>query len=174
MAYKDYRDIIRQMEQEMQQLTDEAFRGFFEVPMGGTGSFWQPPIDVHETHDQLLVKMELAGAKADDLQVSLSPDDRILTISGVRGEDQADRAGRVRCHQLEIYVGPFERSIALPETPLLRDKIAATYKDGFLRITLPKKVMPPKPQRRIIPITSGADIVTSGADIAVTPREDAF
>lgn len=165
MAYKDYRDIIRQMEQERQQLTDEAFRIFFEVPVGGAGRFWQPPIDVHETQEQLLVKMELAGAKADDLQVSLSPDDRILTISGVRGEDPADRAGRVRCHQLEIYAGPFERSIALPAVPLLRDKITATYKDGFLRISLPKKVLPPKPQRRIIPITNGADI-------AVTRREN--
>ncbi len=167
MAYKDYRDIIRQMEQEMQQLTDEAFQGFFEMPVGGTGRFWQPPIDVHETHDQITVKMELAGAKADDLQVSLSPDDRVLTISGVRGEDQADRAGRVRCHQLEIYVGPFERSLALPATPLLRDKITATYRDGFLRIALPKKVMPPKPERRIIPITNGADTIS-------IQREDAF
>jgi len=166
MAYKDYRDIIRQMEQEMQQLTDEAFQGFFEMPVGGTGRFWQPPIDVHETHDQITVKMELAGAKADDLQVSLSPDDRVLTISGVRGEDQADRAGRMRCHQLEIYVGPFERSIPLPATPLLRDKITATYRDGFLRIALPKKVLPPKPQRRIIPITNGADTTN-------TKREDA-
>ncbi len=165
MAYKDYRDIIRQMEQEMQQLTDEAFRGFFDVPVGGTGRFWQPPIDVHETQGHIIVKMEMAGARADDLQVSLSPDDRILTISGVRGEDHADRAGREVCHQLEIYVGPFERSIALPATPLLRDKITATYKDGFLRIALPKRVMPPKPERRIIPITNGADIT-------LTLRED--
>ncbi len=165
MAYKDYRDIIRQMEQEMQQLTDEAFQGFFEMPVGGTGRFWQPPIDVHETDELITVKMELAGARADDLQVSLSPDDRILTISGVRGEDPGDRAGRVRCHQLEIYVGPFERSLALPDKPLLRDKITATYRDGFLRIALPKRVLPPKPERRIIPITNGADK-------AQTHRED--
>ncbi len=38
MAFNDYRDIIRQMEREMQQLSDEAFRGFFAMPTGGGGT----------------------------------------------------------------------------------------------------------------------------------------
>ncbi|MCW3059614.1 MAG: hypothetical protein JWQ02_1435 [Capsulimonas sp.] len=157
MAFKDYRDIIRQMEREMQQLSDEAFRGFFAVPMGGAGRFWQPPVDIHETDTALLVKMELAGAKADDLQVSLSPDDRVLTISGARGETHLDREGRVRCHQLEIYFGPFERAVALPSSiPIERDNLKATYRDGFLIITLPKTPKPKeKPQTRVIPISNG-------------------
>ncbi|BDI29666.1 heat-shock protein Hsp20 [Capsulimonas corticalis] len=157
MAFKDYRDIIRQMEREMQQLSDEAFRGFFAVPMGGAGRFWQPPVDIHETEEALLVKMELAGARADDLQVALSSDDRVLTISGARGETHLDREGRVRCHQLEIYFGPFERAIALPTSiPIERDNLKATYRDGFLIITLPKKPTPKeKPQTRVIPISNG-------------------
>lgn len=154
MAFKDYRDIIRQMEQEMQQLTDEAFRGFFDVPVG-SGRFWQPPVDIHETQEHLIVKMELAGARADDLQVSLSPDDRVLTISGGRAEGQQDREGRLRCHQLEVYFGPFERSVTLPSVTVNRDKITATYRDGFLQISLPKRTVPDKPQRRVIPITDG-------------------
>jgi HSP20 family protein len=110
-------------------------------------------VDIHETDGQLLVKMELAGARSEDLQVSLSPDDRVLTISGTRAEARADREGRVRCHQLEIYFGPFERSIGLPGVPLNRDEITAAYRDGFLLVTLPKRQMPPKPQKRMIPIT---------------------
>jgi HSP20 family protein len=156
MAFKDYRDIIRQMEREMQQqlMQDEAFRGFFDVPMGaGAGRFWQPPVDIHETDRNLVVKMELAGARSEDLQVSLSPDDRILTITGARTEAHADREGRLRCHQLEIYFGPFERAINLPHIPVNRDQITATYKDGFLQITLPKRVVPEKPKKRVIPIT---------------------
>ena len=43
MAFNDYRDIIRQMEREMQQLSDETFRGFFALSSGGGGRFWQPP-----------------------------------------------------------------------------------------------------------------------------------
>lgn len=154
MAFKDYRDIIRQMEREMEQITDEAFRGFFAVPLGGPSRFWQPSVDVHETENGLLVKMELAGTRADDLQVSLSPDDRVLTISGARAEGRADREGRVRCHQLEIYFGPFERSLVLPAgLPLDREQISATYRDGFLLVTLPKKKMTKREQEtRLIPI----------------------
>ena len=158
MAFNDYRDLIRQMEREMQQLSDEAFRGFFAMPVGGAGRFWQPPMDVHETDSAILVKVELAGVKADDLHVSLSPDDRILNISGVRAESHSDREGRVRCHQLEIYFGPFERAISLPGgVPLNRDAIKATYKEGFLMVTLPKKPAAKElPQTRVIPI-SGFD-----------------
>ena len=160
MAFKDYRDLIRQMEREMQQLSDEAFRGLFAVPLGGAGRFWMPPVDIHEVDEALIIKMELAGAKANDLNVTLSPDDRILTISGSRSEGHRDRDGRVRCHQLEIYFGPFERAVAIPPTITVdRDKITAKYKDGFLVVTLPlKSVSEMKPETRIIPITEDGRI----------------
>ena len=155
MAFNDYRDIIRQMEREMQQLSDEAFRGFFAIPAGGAGRFWQPPIDIHETDDAVVVKVELAGVKADDLQVALSPDDRLLNISGSRGESVRDREGRTRCHQMEIYFGPFERAVGLPSGIRLdRDAIKAVYKDGFLLVTLPRKRGPEAAQTRIIPIST--------------------
>ena len=155
MAFNDYRDLIRQMEREMQQLSDEAFRGFFALPTGGAGRFWQPPIDIHETEATVIVKVELAGVKADDLHVSLTPDDRILNISGTRGESHGDREGRVRCHQLEVYFGPFERAVGLPSGIRLdRDAIKATYRDGFLSVTLPKKPQTDKPQTRIISINT--------------------
>jgi HSP20 family protein len=155
MPFKDYRDLIRQMERDMQQLSDEAFRGFFAMGVGGAGRFWQPSVDVHETEKAVVIKMELAGAKAADLQVTLSPDDRVLTISGTRTEGHSDREGRVQCHQLEIYFGPFERQVAIPPgLTLERDAIAASYREGFLIVTLPKKkVSRERPQRRVIPIT---------------------
>ena len=155
MAFNDYRDIIRQMEREMQQLSDEAFRGFFAVPPGGAGRFWQPPIDIHETEEAIIVKVELAGVKPEDLQVSLSPDDRFLNVSGTRGEDPRDREGRTRCHQLESYFGPFERAVGLPGGIRLdRDAIKATYRDGFLTVTLPKRRVSETPQVRVIPINT--------------------
>ncbi len=158
MAFNDYRDIIRQMEREMQQLSDEAFRGFFAIPAGGAGRFWQPPIDIHETDDAVLVKVELAGVKADDLQVSLSPDDRLLNVSGSRSESAREREGRSRCHQMEIYFGPFERAVALPSGIRLdRDAIKASYKEGFLLVTLPKKRSAEQAGPQIIPISTDED-----------------
>jgi HSP20 family protein len=153
MDFKDYRDIIRQMEREMQQISDEAFRGFFAIPVGGAGRFWQPAIDIHETERALVVKVELAGAKVDDLTVTLSPDDRVLVIGGSRSESHDDRSGRSRCHQLEIYFGPFERAVALPSAvPIERDRITATYREGFLLIALPKKTTVARQQKRTIKI----------------------
>jgi hypothetical protein len=55
---------------------------------------------------------------------------------------------------LEIYFGPFERAIGLPGVPVDREKIAATYRDGFLQITLPKKQVPENPPTRVIPISA--------------------
>ena len=163
MRFKKNYEILQLMDREMQQFSDEAFRTFFNLAGNGSGRFWQPPVDVHETEHALLVKMELAGANAEDLQVSLSSDDRILTISGARAETRStgseDSQGRVRCHQLEIYFGPFERAVALPSgVPVDREQIAAVYRHGFLLVTLPKKRRSTeKPKTRMIPISETAD-----------------
>jgi len=177
MAFKDYRDLIRHMEREMQQLSDEAFRNLFAVPMGGGGRFWQPPVDIHETETAVVVKMELAGVRADEILVSLSPDNRSVTISGTRGEAYGDRDGRIRCHQLEIYFGPFERTVPLPaNVELDRDAVTAAYKDGFLQVIIPRRPVRKEPaRRRVIPITdehiSGA-LETNGAT-AIAQADDA-
>lgn len=176
MAFNDYRDIIRQMEREMQQLNEEAFRGFFAVTAGGTGRFWQPSVDIHESTEAVLVKAELAGVKPDDIHVALTSDDRTLNISGVRREGRDARAGRVRSHHLEIYVGPFERAIALPSGIRLdRDKIKATYRDGFLLVTLPKRARVDTPQTHVIVITQEVrthEEDETEAPASTHPRED--
>lgn len=139
----------------MQQMTDDMFRGYFDLPVSG-GRFWVPSVDIHETEENLLIKCEIAGVKAEDLQVSLSADDKVLTIAGIRKELQDERSGRLRCHQLEVYFGPFERAVQLPQqVPINRDQISAVYRDGFLVVTLPKQDVAVSKASRQIPITSG-------------------
>jgi HSP20 family protein len=154
MSYKDYRDIdlLRQLEAEMQRIADETLRGFFnDVP--APNKFWQPRVDVHETPDALIVKVEVSGVKSDRLSVVLSSDDRVLTVSGERYEEDAERDERVRCYQLEINFGPFERQIMLPaDARIERDKIVATCREGFLVVTLPKRT-DQSVENRTIPIT---------------------
>ena len=141
MIFKDYKDLdlLRQMENEMQRIADETLRGFLtDVPI--PNRFWQPRVDMHETPDSVLVKVELSGVNPEKLNVSLSSDDRILTISGERAEEDRERTDRIRCYQLEIYFGPFERDIILPgDVRIDREGIAASYREGFLLITLPKR-----------------------------------
>jgi HSP20 family protein len=146
-----------------------VFRGFFDVP-GGGGRFWNPPVDVYESESDLLVKIELPGVKSEELHVSLSSDDRLLTIGGIRREPQGERRGRLRCHQLEIYFGPFERAIALPQgIAILRDEIKAVYRDGFLLVTLPKRKVVKAPEKHVITITNDDAAVVD----EVTPHETA-
>ena len=135
MAWRDYRDLMRQMDYDMHRFTEEAF-GFLETP----NRFWQPGADVHETGAGIVIKMELAGVTAENIQVSLSADGRRLTVAGVRSEGIEERTLRTGCHQLEIYFGPFERTFTVPgDFETERDEIGATLKDGFLTITLPRR-----------------------------------
>ncbi|MEP6753890.1 MAG: Hsp20/alpha crystallin family protein [Chthonomonadales bacterium] len=123
----------------MSRLADETLRGFFS-DSPAPNKFWQPRVDVYETPEAIVVKAEISGVKADSLNVVLGGDDRVLTISGERYEKDADRSSRIRCYQLEINFGPFERQIMLPaDSRIKRDEIVATSRDGFLVITLPKR-----------------------------------
>ena len=150
MAFKDYRDLLRQMENDMQRFAEEAFQlGFFDSALG-VNRFWQPAADVHETAAGVQVKMELAGVGTENVHVSLSADGRHLTVSGVRAERHEERSERTHCHQLEIYFGPFERTFPLPpDLDVDRDAIAATLKEGFLTITLPRRARQPLVSRSI-------------------------
>ena len=149
MAARDYRSLLRQMEHDMQRFAEEAFFGFFDAPHG-LSRFWQPAADVHETQNGIQIKMELAGIAAENLNVSLSADGRKLTVSGVRGETGEERRERTHCHQLEVYFGPFERTVALPpDIEVDRDAISATLREGFLTITLPRRDREPILSRSI-------------------------
>lgn len=150
--FRNYRDILRQMEMEMQRLSDEALLSVFG-PLGTTERFWQPPVDVCETEQAVVVKAEIAGVQPDRINVSLSADDRILVISGIRSEDEEERRVRVRCYQLEIYYGPFERHVALPpDLSIDRENISATYRNGVLTVRIPKRVQEEASVTRRIPI----------------------
>jgi HSP20 family protein len=145
MAWRDYRDLMRQMEYDMHRFTEEAF-GFLETP----NRFWQPSADVHETGSSIVIKMELAGVTAENVNVSISGDGRRLTVSGTRAEQAEERSMRTGCHQLEIYFGPFERSFLIPaEFDIDRDAISATLREGFLTITLPRRERAPVVTRNI-------------------------
>ncbi len=149
MAWREYRDLLRQMEFDMQRFTEDALTTFLEHP-GIVNRFWQPAADVHETDLGMVVKLELAGVTVSDVNVSLSGDGRTLAVSGVRSEHRDERLERTGCHQLEIYFGPFERSFAVPpDLEVDRDSISATLKDGFLTVTLPRRKRAVQPTRTI-------------------------
>ncbi|MCU0484907.1 MAG: Hsp20/alpha crystallin family protein [Anaerolineales bacterium] len=100
---------------------------------------WRPPTDVFETEDVLIVRVEIAGMRDADFTISL--EDRRLLISGNR----PDLSERRAYHQMEIPFGEFSTEVEL-STPVVPEKVDAVYRDGFLKITLPKA----KPRQIII------------------------
>jgi len=94
-------------------------------------SIWSPPTDQYETEDAFVVRVEVAGMRDDDFEVTL--ENNTILISGVR----PDHAERRAYHQMEIRFGKFATAIGLPG-PVNVDEARAEYKDGFLTVTLPK------------------------------------
>lgn len=92
---------------------------------------WSPPTDVFETDDAVIVRVEIAGMREEDFEITL--EERFLTIRGSRPDIVERRA----YHQLEIPFGEFITEIELP-VPVAADHIEAVYQSGFLRLTLPK------------------------------------
>ncbi|HEV2473123.1 MAG TPA: Hsp20/alpha crystallin family protein [Chthonomonadales bacterium] len=115
---------------------------------------FQPHADVYDTRAAVLVRVELAGVDASRLTITLSEDDRTLLIRGEREEPKEGRQERIGCYQLEIFYGAFERQILLPANLRIdRDAITATYRDGLLEVTMPRKTRS-APEKRTIEITS--------------------
>jgi HSP20 family protein len=110
------------------------------------GDRWKPDVDVFETEKSVVVRAELAGVRGEDLRVTV--DGELLRISGVRlAPEPADVQ---RLHQMEIATGPFERRVRI-SIAFDRDAVTAHLADGFLTVTLPKRV----PERRAIRVESG-------------------
>ncbi|OEU51105.1 MAG: molecular chaperone [Desulfobacterales bacterium C00003060] len=94
---------------------------------------WLPSVDVSETKDKLLIKAELPGLEAKDINVSVSGD--VLTIKGEKTKEEEDKDEHY--YSCERYSGTFQRSFHLP-VDVQVDKVQATFDKGVLEVTLPK------------------------------------
>lgn len=90
--------------------------------------------EVVEQDGELVVGIEIPGMEPSDLDVQVR-DDHLI----VRGEKRVQQEGtRGRYHVLECAYGRFERIVPLP-VPVDDDLAAAKYRNGVLRVTLPKR-----------------------------------
>ena len=136
----------RDLLDEMQRM-QEAMEQFLRVPrLGGRcvfrrhGEVWHPPTDVYETETSVVVQVEVGGLEEEDFEICL--DGNLLTISGER----RDLAAKLAYHQLEMRYGPLLVAVHLSQ-PIDETGIEATYRDGLLRVILPKA------QPRQVPVT---------------------
>lgn len=107
-------------------------RPFGEEGLAGTRT-WAPAVDVFETKDAVVLKAELPGLTADDVDVEI--DDNVLTVSGERTFTDTVEEGRF--YRLERSYGKFSRSLTLPQG-IKADAVSASFADGVLEVTVPK------------------------------------
>jgi len=122
------------------RLMDELLRS---TGNGNRVTGFSPPVDVHETEDEYLVKIDLPGVKSEDVNVEVN--DNVLSVSGSRAADDTGAAQLV-----ERPYGSFARTLTLPQG-VNSDSIEAGYQDGVLELRIPKPAQQ-KPKK----ITIGA------------------
>lgn len=92
---------------------------------------WQPPTDVYENDEGIVVRVEIAGMRVEDFSITL--DERRLLIEGARQDPEPKQT----YYQMEIGYGEFHVEVQLPWI-VDPDCVEATYEAGFLRIFLPR------------------------------------
>jgi HSP20 family protein len=99
------------------------------------GTHWVPNTDVYITDGAIIVKVELAGMKRENLELTV--DGSHLRISGQRPD--CCRPPQCKFLVMEINYGGFESVIELPAGYDL-NRAKAAYQNGFLRVDVPKAV----------------------------------
>lgn len=124
---------INSLQREMNRLFEDFFsRDFFVEPFRGMGEY-HPAMDVSETEDAVIVKAELPGMEAKDVEINLNGD--VLSLRGEKREETEEKTKSF--HRVERSYGSFERSVRLPYA-VKADKVEATFKNGVLTVQLPK------------------------------------
>ncbi len=94
---------------------------------------WRPPVDIYETDDGIVLKVELPGVNKEDVSVEVK--DNVLTLKGERLLDPAIKDDQY--YRKERSFGKFNRSFSLQE-PIKPDLIKAGFKNGILTIEVPR------------------------------------
>ena len=131
VRYNPFKE-LRTMQEQMNRLLDLAWNR--EPGEELREGVWQPPVDIFEDAESLIIKAELPGIEQKDIDVRI--EDSTLTLRGERKHDQEVR--KENYHRIERYYGSFQRSFSLPAT-IDQEKVKATCDKGVLTIVLPKK-----------------------------------
>jgi len=118
------------LREEMDKLFEDFF-GKAGFPTREEG--WVPAVDIHETKKDIIVTMDIPSIDPKEVTVSIIEDR--LTIKGEKKRDLELK--EEDCYRSERVCGSFQRVIQLP-AEVVADKAKATYKDGVLKIVMPK------------------------------------
>jgi HSP20 family protein len=115
----------------MESQVRRLLRTFFDTSTEPWTGSWSPPADVYRGKQQWLIKLDLAGVRAEDIQVHV--EGQRLLVQGIRRdwsivEDQ-------QAYSMEIAYNRFQRAFELP-FDLTQAEIRSEYRDGMLLVMI--------------------------------------
>ena len=114
---------------------DDLFQRMFgDGPVATAPATWAPRVDVSETDQEFLVKADLPGVEAKNMDISVS--DGVRVLKGERKEEKRDE--KKGYQRYERFTGSFYREIPIPAS-VDADKITAESAKGVVCVRLPKK-----------------------------------
>ena len=127
-----FREVDR-LRRELNRLWENFYR---EAPAGEKSAAFRerfPEFDLSETDNEFILKAEVPGIKSDEIEISL-----VNNMLRIKGEKRQRLEGKDEVyHFTGRTYGPFCRSIPIP-SQVDPDKVNASYKDGILKVVLPK------------------------------------
>ncbi len=138
LAAEDERDPMRELHDLLRRDSPAASRLRMSSELT-----WEPPTDVVETADEIVVSVDIAGMEGKE--ISVVTDGAVLRVRGTRRGAAAP--GVKHFHQIEIRSGPFERAIVLPSR-VDPAKVSAQYTKGLLEVRI-RKLAPSEYVKRV-------------------------
>ncbi|MFO7883802.1 MAG: Hsp20/alpha crystallin family protein [Desulfobacteraceae bacterium] len=134
VKYNPFNEIVSFNNRLGNLFNDPFFKPFFDNSEGEFKS-WQPVVDIYEENNHIVVKADLPGVKKED--ISIDVENRVLTVKGEKvKEDEVKEESFLR---RERSYGSFQRSFTLP-SDITTDDIKADFKEGILKVEIPKPV----------------------------------
>ena len=124
---------LRNIQDEFSRIFTGGLPRFFGGEEVFTGK-WSPNVDIFENEGSIVLEADLPGLKAGDFNLSI--ENYRLTLTGERKFEKEDKGEN--WHRVERNYGTFTRTFTLPNTVNVED-VKAEFKDGVLRVTLPKR-----------------------------------
>lgn len=131
VKWEPFRDLMA-MQDRMTRLIDETLSRIWkeEVVRG----VWSPPVDILERGDELVLKVDLPEVSQSEIDIRVEGSTLII-----QGERRLIKdAPEENYIQIERPYGTFRRTFTIPRM-IEQEEIKASYKDGVLRIVLPRK-----------------------------------
>jgi HSP20 family protein len=130
--YDPFRD-LRNLQEEVNRLfTGNVGRTFDDE--GIARGAWSPSVDIYENKDQIVLEAELPGMNREDFDLTV--ENSVITLRGERRFEKKEDTDNY--HRVERAYGSFTRSFTLPNT-VSGEGASADYRNGVLRVTLPKR-----------------------------------